>query len=119
MSPMVAPLATSSIVTRHDVLRVVLRDLDELREQGRNLPSSRSAPHAARAGDLPLGRVRIVRVQSRSRALPSSSTNWLTPITGLSPDLLAQRRLVGEIGDLLLEPALLDQLDRAAVAASM
>ena len=33
--------------------------------------------------------------------------------------LLAQRGLVGEIGDLFLEPAFLDQLDRAAIGVDI
>src|SRR5512135_673906 len=103
---------------RHDVLALVLRDLDQAVEQRVHPGVVALAAHAVEACDLPVGRRRIVRMQLDVELLLRIDVLVDADHRLLAVGLL-QRGLVGEVGDAALEPPFLRQPDRPAIAVDL
>ena len=100
---------------RHDILCLVLRGFDQRVEQPLHFCLVARRTHVTRAGNLALRGRRIVRV-SLDLVLFFVHDELIDADHRLFAVLLAKGGLVGEVRDLLLEPAFLDELDGAAIS---
>ncbi len=97
---------------RHDVLRGIFGDGQQLLQELFHLHGIAFAAHALRAIDLSFRGRLVVGMDVNLRVgLPVDKA--VDADDGLVAGLLAQRGLVGKVGDVPLEPAILNELERA------